>query len=39
MLAYPYPDLADSRRRDYERRAEHHRVVHRLTSERGRRVG
>lgn len=27
MLSYPYSNLADSLRRDYERRAEHHRIV------------
>lgn len=27
MLPYPYTDLADSRRRDYERRARTHRFV------------
>lgn len=27
MLAYPYPDLADSHRRDSERRAERHRLI------------
>jgi len=27
MLPYPYTDLADSRRRDYEQRARNHRFV------------
>lgn len=38
MLSYPYTDLADSRRRDYERRAEHHRMVSMLTRARGQRA-
>ncbi len=31
MLPYPYTDLADSRRRDYERRATAHRLVSKVT--------
>jgi len=31
MLPYPYTNLADSRRRDYERRATTHRFVTAVT--------
>jgi len=36
MLPYPYTDLADSRRRDYERRAEAHRFITALARSGGR---
>ncbi len=31
MLPYPYTDLADSRRRDYEHRANTHRFITKVT--------